>query len=134
MATNTAKNNKYGYAASFALDFRRNVSATFGVDLVADAIIGRIVDDLWYAPDYGINLARKIRYQDPDTYGEIAVATEVEIRKDSRVQQVTVTIDPPDNSNNVSVLITGITSENQSFDLVGKLNTFDASDFSFSQV
>lgn len=101
------RNDPLGFGVSIVTDFSRNVKRSSGVVRVMEAVIGILLDRLWYAPEYGIDLPRRILSQDSRTYPGLAAETERAILTDERVETAQVRIDPPDGDGNVLVTVTG---------------------------
>jgi hypothetical protein len=133
-----AKTNKpdvlspLGYGISYArlTDFSANVKSSSGVQRVIEAIVGRLVDNLWYDSSYGINLMERLRGSHIESYKSLEVEIERELLKDDRISDISVVIDV-NSSDNISIHINGLTSTNESFGLVGNVNSIALSDISF---
>jgi hypothetical protein len=120
MPTRKAKNNRYGYDIAFAEDIRKNASVTFGVDLIKNAMIGRLKDKLWYAPEYGYPLEAKIRANKTNDFSKISREAEIELLKDSRIATCTVKIIKEDTTVNVKIF--GTTAIEDNYELISKIN------------
>lgn len=121
-----------GFGMSLFLDLSRNVKSSSGVQKVAEAIVGRLVDRLWYDPDYGVDLLTKLKTYNPINYPYLASECEREILKDDRIEDVTVTINYDENIKHVSVIVNGVVATGETFDLVGSVDLMNASTISFA--
>jgi hypothetical protein len=125
------RDSKMGYGISLARDFSRNWRPSSGAERVAEAMMGRVLDSLFYAPSYGIRLAQRIRDQQPVTYAGLASEVERELLKDDRVGSVEVFISHPDSQGVVTVTINGTTSEEDEFNLIGSANALTGEQIRF---
>lgn len=115
---------RYGVGIDLFLDVTNNVRSASGINIVRNAVVGRLIDKLWYDKTYGIQLPQKLLNVNGNIdYALLARQCENEIKKDDRVGKCSVIINPPDSDGNVTVDITVVTKFGESFSLIGSLNT-----------
>lgn len=122
----------YGSDIDLFLDFTRDLRTATGPKVVVNDIVGVLLDDWWYAPGHCVNLVERLRRSDPRTYKGIATEVENAILKDDRIDFCTCSIEGPNDSGIVNVLINVVLARGESFELVGSLDSFSVnSDFNF---
>jgi hypothetical protein len=121
-----------GYGISLWKDCSKNIKSSSGMNKVYEAILGRLVDTLWYAPDYGIELFNRLRSSSPLTWESLAGQVETELLKDDRLLSVTVDIDYDEPNKIVNVYINGIVISGQSFSLIGDANLLTSTEINFN--
>lgn len=135
MATNKPKLDwlsPLGAGLSLWTDYSVNLKSVSGKERVREAILGRLVDKVWYDPDYGVDLLGKLRTQNPTTYNSLASECEREILKDDRVEEADVSISYNENIDLVTVSVYCVLSDGESFDLIGSINLLTANSISFT--
>lgn len=120
---------KYGHDMQLHLDFTRTCAGVYGRRLVIGDLIGRLVDELWYDPSYGVNLPRRLSRNNPKNYPSIAAEVERELERDDRVDSVECTIEPPDYRGVVRVFINGTLDDGSDFALIGTMDALDEESF-----
>jgi hypothetical protein len=123
-----------GAGISLFRDCSRNIKSSSGMERLNEAIYGRLVDTLWYAPDYGINLPSRIRRQNPYTWGVLASEVETELLKDDRIAYVNVDIEYDETSNLAKVYITGEAINGASFNMTTQVDLLTQESITFNAV
>lgn len=126
------KNDRLGYGISLFTDFSKNVKRSSGVDRVIESVVGILIDRLWYAPSYGIDLPWRINHDNPRTYNGLAAEAERAVLNDERVATCTITISQPDANNAVSVIVSGETIDGGDFTLKAT-SDLNVQDFKFTR-
>lgn len=121
-----------GAGISLLRDCSHNIKSSSGISKVYEAIYGRLLDKLWYAPDYGFNLFGALRSTSPLNYETIASQVETELLKDDRILSVDVNINYDEPNKTVYVYINGVVSNGQTFNLIGNADLFNSSELSFN--
>src|SRR5687768_8719376 len=110
--------NKYGTGVSCFNDITRTMSLSRGVDRVVEAIAGRLQDQLWYDPNYGLPIELLVINATKPELRSLASQVERECLKDDRVATVDVEVSFADET--LEILIQGTTSDGTEFRLVGR--------------
>lgn len=117
------KNSPYGYDIDLFLDFTNDVRSCSGKRLVLNALVGRLVDSLFYEPSYGIQLPERLKRIEPATLGNLATEVERELERDDRVKFINCRIDFDENNKSVNVYIDGeLSATDESFEFVGSID------------
>lgn len=117
------KNSPYGYDIDLFLDFTNDVRSCSGKRLVLNALVGRLVDSLFYEPSYGIQLPDRLKRIEPATLGNLATEVERELERDDRVKFINCRIDFDENNKSVNVYIDGeLSATDEPFEFVGSID------------
>lgn len=117
------KNSPYGYDIDLFLDFTNDVRSCSGKRLVINALVGRLVDSLFYEPSYGIQLPERLKRIEPATLGNLATEVERELERDDRVKFINCRIDFDENNKSVNVYIDGeLSATDEPFEFVGSID------------
>lgn len=117
------KNSPYGYDIDLFLDFTNDVRSCSGKRLVINALVGRLVDSLFYEPSYGIQLPERLKRIEPATLGNLATEVERELERDDRVKYINCRIDFDENNKSVNVYIDGeLSATDEPFEFVGSID------------
>lgn len=122
---------EYGEDMDLFLDFTNNIRAVGGPRIVANDIVGILVDYLWYAPSHCILLPQRLQRSDPRTYSTLAREVEIAILRDDRIDSCKCEIEQPDSTGKVKVWIGFTLFTGEEYELIGALSSFDTTDFSF---
>jgi len=118
MATKNTSANKYGVGVSCFNDITRTMSLSRGVDRVVEAIAGRLQDQLWYDPNYGLPVELEVINSTRPELRSLASRIERECMKEDRVDSVNVDVSFANET--LTILIQGTTDDGDDFRLVGR--------------